>query len=239
MAVEILHTVIQKRAGSAHALSDNSQYLAAYSWAGSEQAIRYGWAWLLGDAPYTTWFSDASDMVKDLLDHEGVEAARAVVREELKNKVASGDAGGIVDLSSKKMGYSLAGAIGVLKFVRDYSVVITGEVLGGNLSVTFLGSYGFKVVVASRIDTFARTADVYFQIHNVTGLESGTRLPGVGYVGKFLSVPTASMEDVVKQALSGRPQLAIPKSLLSNRKGKVGMMTNREQYLHWGERLRF
>lgn len=238
MAVQLLHSVIQTQGGSPQPIADNSQYLAAYRWAGSEQAVRYGFSWLLGQAPYTTWFGETSDMVKDLLDHEGVEAARGVIKAEIKQWVDSGAIVNTVDLAAKVRPYSLSGAIGVVKFVRDYSVVVTGEMFGGNLTVTFLGSYAFKVALASKVDPSTRSADVYFRIHNVTGLESGTRLPGVGYVGKFMNVPTATMEDIVLDALKGNPHIAIPKSLLHNRKGK-GMMTNREQYLHWGERITF
>jgi hypothetical protein len=177
-------------------------------------------------------------MVRDLVDHEGVQAARTVLSKELNKAVQSGSILPTMDFAPKTPSYSLSGTTGVIKYMRDYSVVITGEAFGGNLTVTFLGSYRFKIALASKIDLFSRTADVYFQIHNVTGLESGTRLPGVGYVGKFMTIPTASLEDIVKQALGGNPQVMIPKSLLSNRTGK-GMMTNREQYLHWGERFQF
>lgn len=71
------------------------------------------------------------------------------------------------------------GVVGVPKYVRDYSTLLTGG-LTGNLAVTFLGSYGLKYEVVS-INDENGTAQVRFYVSNASTIESATHPPVIGY----------------------------------------------------------
>src|SRR5205085_3243270 len=75
--------------------------------------------------------------------------------------------------------YKLGGFGGVLKYMRDYSTLLTGG-LTGNLAVTYLGSYGLKYEVLS-IDEESGTAQVHFIVSNTSTMESATHAPVIGY----------------------------------------------------------
>jgi RHS repeat-associated protein len=229
---KILSQVVQSVGGSPKILKDNSGYLnqPPLSYLPDDhQAVRYGWAWLLGIAPETTYFNQNSQMVQDILDHEGIKKARDVIKKELRNKTQLAED---FDISRKVPNYSLGGFQGILKYLRDYSVVFTGERFGGNLTITFLGSYQIRPVIVSNIDQGKCTADVYIEIHNPTGLESGTRFPVFGYLDEVFGVPTATIQDI----FSGR--FGVPNGILNdNAFGPIGR--NTEQILHWGEEIYF
>jgi RHS repeat-associated protein len=227
---KILSQVVQSVGDSPKILEDNSGYLdqppLSY-FSKDHQAVRYGWAWLLGIALETTYFNQDSQMVKDLLDHEGVKQAREKIISDLKGNPAH-KAG--FDLGAELRGYSLGGLSGVLKYIRDYSVVFTGARLGGNLTATFLGSYFFDSVIVSPSDRGKCAVNVYFRIKNDTGWKSGTRFPLFGYKQEVFGIPTATLQDIFQ----GRP--GIPIGILNNNVfGNYGKTVT--QILHWGEEI--
>ena len=229
---KILNQVAQTVGGAPTSLQDNSNYLNQPPLSQlpfNHQAVIYGWAWLLGIAPQTTYFNQNSQMVKEMLDHEGIKTAREIV---VKDLIANPSQKADYDISQQVPNYSLGGLSGIIKYIRDYSVVFTGGKLGGNLTATFLGSYRIHPVIVSNIDRSRCKADVYFGIMNTSGWESATRFPITGYLANKLNIQTATIQDM----LSGR--YGIPSGILNdNVMGKYGQ--NADQVLHWGEELNY
>ena len=71
----------------------------------------------------------------------------------------------------------MSGFGGVLKYIKDYSTLITGGLIG-NLSVTYLGSYGLNWSVMNKTED---QAFVMLEVTNSSTIESGTRPPVLGY----------------------------------------------------------
>lgn len=155
--------------------------------------------------------------------------ARDIIIKDLKsNPAQKAD----YDISQKIPNHDLGGIDGIFKYLRDYSIVFTGGLLGGNLTATFLGSYQIHPVIISNIDRDNCTAEVYFGLNNTSGLESASRFPITGYLGKALGVPTATLQDMFSW------KFGIPSGVLNNNAfGPVGQ--NADQTLHWGEEIDF
>lgn len=71
----------------------------------------------------------------------------------------------------------MSGFGGVLKYIKDYSTLITGGLIG-NLSVTYLGSYGLNWSVMNKTED---QAFVMLEVTNSSTIESGARPPVLGY----------------------------------------------------------
>jgi hypothetical protein len=112
-------------------------------------------------------------------------------------------------LPEKSFPYKLSGLEGIAKYIQDYSTLLTGGQTG-NLMFTYLGSHSLYMTVKS-IDIQKRTAVVEFIVHNMSTLESATRLPYFGYkqwytnsIGKLINNmagrtgPTSETEQVFK-----------------------------------------
>ncbi len=138
-----------------------------------------GVEWLTGEGERTRTFVEGDYFTELLREHSHIEEAKLKIALEIKRGKNYGD-----------ISYSLRGAIGVWKYIVDYSTLFTGG-LTGNLAVTYLGSHSIKW---SLIKRNGNVFTVLFETTNNSTLESATRFPIFGYssywkstVGNFMN----------------------------------------------------
>jgi hypothetical protein len=149
-----------------------------------------GVEWLTGTGPKSRDFKDGDKTVELYKEHDFYKKSYAQTKDILKTW-KSGE-----KLPEQNFKYDLGGFIGILKYIQDASTVAT-DGLTGNLMFTYLGSHSLFMTVKS-IDIDKRVAIVEFIVHNTSTLESGTRIPKIGYhklyqktVGKFMNEKVA------------------------------------------------
>jgi hypothetical protein len=122
-------------------------------------AWRLGVEWLTGQGPRTHTFKDGDPFAEELRKHRHIQALIKGVKEG--------------SLPAKgKYPYSVAGWKGVPLYLHDYSNLLTAGNTG-NLSVTFLGSYGLSYELEEDVLTMTIT--------NNSTIESATHPPVIGY----------------------------------------------------------
>ena len=146
---------------------------------GSPQTITpwgVGVEWLLGRGPRNRLFTDGDYFTELLKKHEHIE----MVRKEIIAYLNGGPT------PKKRRPYQLSGLQGVGKYIKTLGTT-------GNLAVTYLGSYKLVWYLMS-IDTNKGVAVIEFIVQNSSTIESGTRLPILGYtniwkssIGKWLN----------------------------------------------------
>ncbi len=179
--------------------------------------------WLTGEGPGVYNFESGDPFLEDLRKHSGVQVARREIAAKLAENCQKCDGSG-----KGQFQYSLSGPLGVVKYIRDYSVIATGGRFGGNLAATFLGSYRGKWE-ASGVNCCEGSASVAFHIQNEAGAESGTRFPVLGYQDR------PSIQDLLTER-----HLAIPGGILSdNPFGKEGPLRTVHMTFDWEETIKF
>jgi RHS repeat-associated protein len=138
-----------------------------------------GWEWLTGIGPRDRSFFDGDPMTEQLKDHAHVQ------------QVAASVCSGAIAPSGRQP-YQLSGLQGIPKYIRDYSTLATAGQTG-NLTATYLGSYGL---------TYSRSGrTVNMTVTNTSTIASGFRPPVVGYTtlwDKYVGNP-------MNEALSSGP----------------------------------
>ena len=130
-----------------------------------------GIEWLMGEGPRRHEFREGDPFTELLQEHDYLEYLKAITGEKLK-------AG---DFSLGYYKYDLSGIEGILKYIKDYSTLITlGET--GNLAVTYLGGYIVEVYITD-VNFSTGDAEVTFHVWNSSTLGSGIRPPVIGYKG--------------------------------------------------------
>jgi hypothetical protein len=163
--------------------------------------FQIGVEWLTGGVK-SREFTSGDYTVELYKQHEHYKNALSDVTDKLKNLHTN------APLPDYGYPYKLSGVEGVGKYIKDYSTLATGGKTG-NLMFTYLGSHSLWIEVTSN-DVVRRVATVTFTVHNMSTLESGTRLPVIGYkewyqksIGNFLNTkiagrtgPTSETEQV-------------------------------------------
>ena len=182
-----------------------------------------GWDWLTGEGPGVYNFESGDPFLEDLRKHVGIQEARREIAAKLAENCQKCDGHG-----QGQFRYSLSGPLGVVKYIRDYSVIATGGRFGGNLAATFLGSYrGTWEAIA--VSCCNGTASAALHIRNEAGAESGTRFPVLGYQDR------PSIQDLLTQR-----RVAIPGSILSNNPfGTEGPLRTVSMTFDWEEVIHF
>lgn len=126
--------------------------------------------------------------------------------------------------------YELRGPIGAFKFIRDYSVIVTGERFGGNLAVTFLGS--FQGNWRALGECCMRKGQICFLITNSSSLESATRFPVTGY---WSDDYTATLWEMITFEDFGIPSGVFP----ARPPGSTGPGRTMSQKFNWCEDIGF
>jgi hypothetical protein len=128
-----------------------------------------GVEWLTGQGPRQHQFRRGDQFAELLLTHSHIQAVRELIAARVKMR----------NYRPSEESYSVAGLDGVLKYLGDYSNVLT---LGhtGNLAVTYLGSYGLEYHVAN-VNKQAGATEVVFHVWNESNLASATHPPVLGY----------------------------------------------------------
>jgi hypothetical protein len=131
-----------------------------------------GYEWATGTGPREHHFRGADPFTRELRQHDHIGETRGLI--------ASGLASHSLALNYPyRHDYNLDGFLGVPKYLRDYSTLLTGG-LTGNIAVTYLGSYQLTYEVLS-IDEEDGTAQVHFHVFNPSTIESATHPPVIGY----------------------------------------------------------
>jgi RHS repeat-associated protein len=142
-----------------------------------------GWEWLSGTGEQHREFDWDDRMTQDLRRSPQIQSAIEAAKKALSGKCKSYRPG--VDYAPYPVdaqgdaSYTLSGWDGPIKYIRDYSVIATGEKFGGNLTVTFLGSFNGDWRAVGTCCT--RRGRICFTIRNDSSLASGTRFPISGY----------------------------------------------------------
>ena len=128
-----------------------------------------GWEWLTGNGPRHRDFTNGDYFTKLLQQHSHVQDTRNTIATNIMND-------GPLQGNSP---YSLGGPSGVIKYLKDYSTLLT---LGttGNLAVTYLGSYDLQWTVLD-VNKANNTAKVNFVVTNSSTIQSATHPPLIGY----------------------------------------------------------
>ena len=172
--------------------------------------FQLGVEWLTG-GPKSRDFTSGDYTVELYKQHEHYQNALSDVTKKLKTHPTN------APNPDYGYPYELDGIEGVGKYVKDYSTLATGGTTG-NLMFTYLGSHSLWIEVTAN-DIERRVATVIFTVHNMSTLESGTRLPVIGYqewyqnsVGNFLNTKVA---------------------------GRTGPTSETEQVFQWTETIKY
>lgn len=141
----------------------------SFTWPNSKVTpFEVGTEWLTGEGPRHRDFTNGDLFTEMLRTHEHV---RNTI-DDIKNLILSGSS-----LREGYSNYSLSGLGGVLKYMKDYSTLLTGG-LTGNLAVTYLGSYtlNWRITNITKESFF-----ISFMVNNTSTIQSGTRPPVIGY----------------------------------------------------------
>jgi uncharacterized protein RhaS with RHS repeats len=155
-----------------------------------------GWEWLTGKGPRVHHFTDGDQFTELLRHHQHIQ--------DLVNGVCNGTLP-----SSGPFNYDLSGVGGVPKYLKDYSTLATGGLIG-NLAMTYLGSYGLNYSVTD--------GTLNIHVWNYSTINSATHPPYFGYkpwwndnIGKplnnlFSSGPMSQTEQIFDfhENLAGR-----------------------------------
>lgn len=128
-----------------------------------------GWEWLTGTGPRHRDFTNGDYFTKLLQQHSHVQDTRNLIATNIMND-------GPLQGNSP---YSLGGPSGVIKYLKDYSTLLT-LVTTGNLAVTYLGSYDLQWTVLD-VNKANNTAKVNFIVTNSSTIQSATHPPLIGY----------------------------------------------------------
>ena len=141
----------------------------SFTWPNSKVTpFEVGTEWLTGEGPRHRDFTNGDLFTEMLRTHEHV---RNTI-DNIKNLILSGSS-----LREGSSNYTLSGLGGVLKYMKDYSTLLTGG-LTGNLAVTYLGSYTLNW----RITNITKESfSISFMVNNTSTIQSGTRPPVIGY----------------------------------------------------------
>lgn len=141
----------------------------SFTWPNSKVTpFEVGTEWLTGEGPRHRDFTNGDLFTEMLRTHEHV---RNTI-DNIKNLILSGSS-----LREGSSNYTLSGLGGVLKYMKDYSTLLTGG-LTGNLAVTYLGSYtlNWRITNITKESFF-----ISFMVNNTSTIQSGTRPPVIGY----------------------------------------------------------
>ena len=129
-----------------------------YAWCGVFQAICVGWGWLTETAPETMYFGPNDPMTRDLMNDEGVNAAREQFYQKLKTGTLTNGTDDVYGYRYTPFNYALES----LEFILPLE-------WGGDRTGFFLGSYTVR--------TRKNDGTVTFTVEDDKGWESGTRSP--------------------------------------------------------------
>jgi len=197
-------------------------------------AWQLGWEWLAGTGEEHRDFGWNDQLTQDLRRGPQIQAALAAAKKTLDEKCKGYRPGidygpypvdGQGDASN-----DLSGPSGPFKYVRDYSVIVTGERFGGNLTVTFLGSFNGDWRAVG--DCCTRKGRICFTIKNSSSLASGTRFPVTGY---WSDDYTATLWEMITFQDFGIPSGIFP----SRPPGSTGPGRTISQTFKWCEDLSF
>ena len=148
-----------------------------------------GAEWLTGQGPRDHEFRNGDPFTELLKTHSHIQDVRKRITERVRDH----------DYRPGEDDYSLGGLDGVLKYVGDYSNVLS---LGhtGNLAVTYLGSYNldYSPVSADREDG---SLEVLFHVSNESNLATATHPLVLGYTEFWRE----NIEPTVNGLTSGGP----------------------------------
>jgi RHS repeat-associated protein len=184
-----------------------------------------GWEWLTGKGPRERNFTKGDSFLEELRKHQGIKDARDQARIELGKRCLNCNPSHD-NINSTR---SLGGVSGVLQYVKDYSVIITGSRFGGNLAATFLGSYSITMKPLL-VDCGSGRAVLSFNVTNYSGMESATRIPVSGYKN------TLSIQDMIRTG-----KITLPRSIFNNDplgSGNKPFATIKQNF-NWEESIRF
>ncbi len=197
-------------------------------------AWKLGWEWLTGTGEEHRDFGWNDQLTQDLRRGPQIQAALAAAKKALDEK-CKGYRPGIdygpypVDAQGDSSN-GLSGPSGPFKYIRDYSVIVTGERFGGNLTVTFLGSFNGDWRAVG--DCCTRKGRICFTIKNSSSLASGTRFPVTGY---WSDDYTATLWEMITFQDFGIPSGIFP----SRPPGSTGPGRTISQTFKWCEDLNF
>ena len=196
--------------------------------------VELGWEWLTGTGPTNREFGWNDRMTQDLRRGPQIQAALAAAKKALDEK-CKGYRPGIdygpypVDAQGDASN-DLSGLSGPFKYIRDCSVIVTGERFGGNLTVTFLSSFSGDWRAVG--DCCTRKGRICFTIKNSSSLASATRFPVTGYWSEKY---TATLWEMITFQDFGIPSGILP----SRPPGSTGPGRTISQTFKWCEDLSF
>jgi RHS repeat-associated protein len=192
-----------------------------------------GWEWATGTGPEHRDFGPNDQLTQDLRRSPQIQAAIAAAKKALAEKckgVRPGDYGPFPVDTEGSASNDLSGPSGPFKYIRDYSVIVTGERFGGNLTVTFLGSFNGRWRAVG--ECCMRKGQICFVINNSSSLASGTRFPVTGY---WSDDYTATLWEMITFQDFGIPSGIFP----SRPPGSTGPGRTTSQTFKWCEGIGF
>jgi len=136
--------------------------------------LQLGVEWASGNGARSRAFTEGDDITTKYKQHEFVNETRKKIKEQLQN--INGEIKLPIEGNNP---YSLRGIEGVEKYLKDYSTLGTGGLIG-NLVYTYLGSHSLQYTITD-IDVKNRNAIVTFFVFNTSTMQSATRPPLIGY----------------------------------------------------------
>ena len=137
-----------------------------------------GVEWLSGNGPRSREFTDGDYFAEMLRKHSHYQEAIQRATDQIRIGILEGTDN-----------YRLGGLGGIIKYLKDYSTLITGG-LTGNIAVTYLGSYNLQW----RAEVKDNSAIIHVTVTNSSTMQSATRPPYIGYwsiwqnsVGKMIN----------------------------------------------------
>ena len=127
--------------------------------------FQLGLEWLFARGPRHRTFRDGDYMTELLRSHSHFQLSKEIAINKAKNGEKSGN-----------NNYELKGLVGIPKYFKDYTSIITAGATG-NLAVTYLGSY--KLSWKANINN--GLMKIRFTIENTSSFQSATRPPYIGY----------------------------------------------------------
>jgi uncharacterized protein RhaS with RHS repeats len=139
-----------------------------------------GLEWLTGRGPRHRDFKDGDAFAEQMRSHKHIQMKIREVTDTV-TRLCSSDCkyAGPYELSGENADYDLSGIEGVVKYLGDYSNLLTFGAFG-NLAVTFSGSYSAKFTVKN-IDCCKNHADLAIVMNNRSHAASALRPPLLGY----------------------------------------------------------
>jgi len=139
-----------------------------------------GVEWLTGSGTRHRDFKDGDDFAEQMRSHKHIQTKIKEVSKAVTGKCNSNCSyAGPYSPPASSSSYKLGGIEGVVKYLGDYSNLLTFGKFG-NLAVTFSGSYDATFTVTN-IDCCANTADLEIVTTNSSHAASALRPPVLGY----------------------------------------------------------